>query len=241
VRDSIHCAPNTVDELIKWRVAVRAWIVILVVAAGCGTGTGDTAKGVPFSSPDGKFSIDFPGVPQEEATPPNPLFRKVEGTEYLVDQGERAYFVRYARCANKIEKIEISLNAGRDGMLSASPGARLLSDTGMQIQGHSAREFVMALPEGYTQRVQVIITEFEVFQVIAIGAPGEENSSATNAYFASFKLLPWMPPPTANSRLTPCAIACRASGPQPAPTMVGQIPALVSQSLRNLHWRPGDE
>src|SRR5262245_25740830 len=75
-----------------------------------------------YDSPDGRFTIAFPGVPSVETTPPNPFAGKVEGKLYAVDLTDRSFGLFYTRFSIKRSNPKMELGAGRDSLVLAVDG-----------------------------------------------------------------------------------------------------------------------
>jgi hypothetical protein len=163
-------------------------LLLLVLFAGCGTPSPAPQSTVEFASSDGKFVAHFPVTPHEEATPANPLIGKVEGKIYEAERDDLYYAVFYSRFSAPRSNPQGELDMGRDNAILATQ-AKLLSDENLEVHGYPGKEILLQHPDGTLQRIRFFLTEFELYQLMVGGPKGETMTSATDAFFASFRLL----------------------------------------------------
>jgi hypothetical protein len=168
-------------------------LILVVLLAGCGSrepvGEDSSQETIKFVSSDQKFEINFPVAPHEESTPANALIGKLEGKVYEAEQSDVYYAVFYTRFGARRTNPQAELDTGRDNAVLAMQ-AKLLSDKNLQVEGYPGKEILLEHQDGTVQRIRVFLTDFELFQLMVGGPQGHKTTTATDAFFASFRLLP---------------------------------------------------
>jgi TonB family protein len=181
-------------------------IVALCRSIGVSQTQKDSSEWKPFSSPEGHFSIMFPGTPVSKVSEAQTSAGKVKvHTITLKLPDDAFYHVSYLDYPNYVEGEEFikkSLDAGRDGMFARNKGTKLLAETPITIGSFQGREFLIlqdgisfGIMETYVVRGRLYELAILVPTEVAFGK-GEVTTrpqdrteyfrSIENRFFASF-------------------------------------------------------
>jgi TonB family protein len=106
----------------------------------------DLSEWQTFSSPEGRFSILFPGTPVSRVSEVQTSSGRVTVHTVTLKLPESFYHVSYLDYPNYVEGAEFtkkSLDAGRDGMLARNQGTKLLAERPITIGSFHGREFLI--------------------------------------------------------------------------------------------------
>jgi hypothetical protein len=182
------------EDLLDRRWNVRLGAIFFLLVAGCNarqsatpqTGPPTAEEFILYTAPDRSFSVQFPGTPKIEPTPAAP--GKVKGKLYVVERGDRAYGVEFARFAAKRTVPEKELAVARDNVLRGLSG-KLLTERDVSLGQHPGRDIVIDLGDGTVLRARYFLTEYESYLITAAVPKGEESSKPVEDFFSSFQLL----------------------------------------------------
>lgn len=172
-------------------------IALLPMMVGCnrhnGTAGGGVTTGwVSYTPSDKSFSIMYPETPKEETksvtTQIGPIIARA--ATYSTNSGNRAYVasaVRYNVDPNHYD-VEKALDEARDGAVQNVQGT-LISDSKVQLNGISGRQFIMKTSTGYKAKVRLYIAKRSVgptmFQALVIDKSGDIDNLETTAFLES--------------------------------------------------------
>jgi len=118
----------------------------IVVSSSSSPTQKDSSEWKTFSSPEGRFSILFPGTPVSRVSEVQTSSGKVTVHTVTLKLPESFYHVSYLDYPNYVEGEEFtkkSLDAGRDGMLARNKGTKLLAERPITIGSFHGREFLI--------------------------------------------------------------------------------------------------
>lgn len=135
-----------------------------------------------YTSDDGKVSISFPAVPQDEATEKDGITtHKVSAVD-----GVTTYFFAYTTHTDKIEDHEglaqVSLEA-----FNGSIGGKIMSQGTYTYKKNNGLEAKIEIPEKGYVLYKVVLIEQTQYQIVVIKATDDFGSDA-DKFFKSFKL-----------------------------------------------------
>lgn len=155
-------------------------------SGGGGTSGGDWQT---YRSPDGKFSVDMPGQPQESTQPVDAGMGPMDLHTLGFGTTNGAYTVIYA------DLPDAALQAGAapvlEGALNGVAGQNAVQNQeNVTVQGNPgiAGEFE-APGTGYT-RYAAILVQNRLYQIITLTPDKSTNAEGTQRFFSSFKLAP---------------------------------------------------
>lgn len=140
-------------------------------------------------SREGGFSVQMPGAPQEERTPPNPALGQVGGVTVRAIVDGRTYSAERRVYVREPSDVESVIDLMRDKLVELLRG-ELERQQDLQLAGRPGRELVLSLPDGRMLRTRYCLVGKNVFQILAFVPRGQESSPETNKFFNSFHLLP---------------------------------------------------
>ncbi len=117
-----------------------------IVVSPAAPNQNDASEWKAFSSPEGRFSILFPGTPVSKVSEVQTSSGKVAVHTVTLKLSDAFYHVSYLDYPNYSEGEEFtskSLDAGRDGMLARNKGMKLLAERPITIGNFQGREFLI--------------------------------------------------------------------------------------------------
>jgi hypothetical protein len=151
-----------------------------------------------FTSSEGRFSVLFPGEPEQSQQPLNDgtssestlyIFR-VERSQELV-----VYLVAYLDIALPSEGAsanlkETALDSGQQGFLKGS-GATLVSASKTSLGGHPGKDFKFQKAGSFVGRARFFLVENRLYQIVAIADVKTERSleKSIDGFIKSFQPL----------------------------------------------------
>ncbi len=150
-----------------------------------------------FSSPEGHFTILFPGKPREYVQPPDTKAGRLEKRIYALETALATYIVAYddlAPFSADPATIKQMLDSGRDQAIASEKG-KLLEEKNISLDGHPGREIVAETPEGIL-KTRVYVVRQRLYQIILFTPSsqmrskesGQLDQSMTHKFFESFRL-----------------------------------------------------
>lgn len=150
-----------------------------------------------FSSPEGGFSVLFPGAPRKLQQ--KVQFAANQSTEMFMFLVERRQEATYAVAYNDYpitggslppEVVRSALNSGRDSVLK-SLGAQLVSEQEITLAGHSGREISLRRGNTFVGRIRMYLVGDRLYQVWVIVPPAKEPflTRSMQGFLDSFALL----------------------------------------------------
>jgi hypothetical protein len=139
----------------------------------------------PFVSPDGDFTVSFPGEPEstnEDLTLPDGTV--VPFALHSYDEGGYSYAVSRGTYQ---PGTAVSLEGARDGSI-ANVGGTLASSTAIELQGHPGLEFTGTVASGGVQGrliSRVYAVDNVLYQLLVVG-PEQFGTADANAFLDSF-------------------------------------------------------
>lgn len=142
---------------------------VAVVSVGCGLG--DTSESFTFRSPDGDFSVVYPGEPELKSQPIPLLGDDVEITVHVYETSEGAFIVSRVDYAEfGAAPQQLSLEGARDGAVS-NVGGTLRDSELVNLSGRQGIEFDFTFADGIGEAI--VFTEgLILYQVVAVGESG---------------------------------------------------------------------
>ena len=198
-----------------WAIAVLALITFLVVKVvmprlnrptpsefsvpSTGTTPSETTPGTettntstiaqPYTSADGRYSVQFPGTPTESSSQ---ISLGTSGTITLyqanIDQGSVSYLVAWGDYpAGYLESDPQTALAGfRDNIVKAEKGT-LTSDDAIDLNGVPGRAFSFTGQDGSTYSVHDFLSGQRLYQVVVTAGSGSTAAGA-NEFLNSFRV-----------------------------------------------------
>ncbi|MBY0526316.1 MAG: hypothetical protein K2R98_23180 [Gemmataceae bacterium] len=163
-----------------FRIAMAFTLVILVAPASA-----EQKDPKPYSSKDGKFTINFPEAPKE-------MKQELSGQKFSiwsVDQKEKAYVVMFNELPAAVEadKSDAVFDAGRDQAVKSMKG-KLADDKKLSLgKKYVGREVLISSDAlWFRDRMYIVGTRF--YQVIVTGPEEFVKSKEVTAVMDSFKI-----------------------------------------------------
>lgn len=142
--------------------------------------TTQPAGGVPFTPPEGDFTVTFPGQPESQTVPGT----GAETSTWGIVEGSSGFLVSRTVLA---EGQTIDLQGGCEGAISEM-GGTLVSSVPITVDGRPGIEFVASV-DGGTAVQRIIDGGTAMYQLVATGAgPLTAADPAIAAFFGSFRL-----------------------------------------------------
>jgi hypothetical protein len=151
---------------------------------------GDQPVLQPYTSSDGRFSVQFPAGEVKTGTEPIPLTGNDTSTLYEFwiesDGGNVSYMVMYNDYppAYANDGADAVLGRTRDGALK---GKTTLSDMAISLNGVPGREFT-AKDDTWNYTVRQFLSGKRLYQMIVVSKP-DHPATLTSAFLDSFKIL----------------------------------------------------
>jgi hypothetical protein len=165
----------------------KIWLVALLGLASAGCGEKPLE---PFKSPDGKFSVMFPGTPK---TQDRIGHNDIKFTSFSVEGLSWGYFVTHYDLPGTIKVtpnnlMEI-LNAEIDGAFRQAQGEKKSSKPVRLQDAHDGIEFagIFAKPQKMDVRGRMFIVNNRMYNVMVLGSADRVNSDMATEFLGSFK------------------------------------------------------
>ena len=144
------------------------------------------------TSKDGGFSISLPRAPTESKQRVKTATGQLD-VVLLVAEGKNgaAYVVSYSDFPPAEVKPGTEnkrLDFARDGAVASARG-RLLSEKRIEVEGHPAREVVIAGKGETVVRQRLVAVGARLYQIMAVGPAGATSSKEAGAFLDSFRLV----------------------------------------------------
>jgi hypothetical protein len=141
----------------------------------------------PFKSPNGSFSVKFPGEPKVINAGPSIPDKVLEDKWYRVELKPRIYSVRHAlfetdRVPAEELEMQIKLQVGR------TLEGKVTDSKDVQLKGHPGKEVVI-IDDDKGRLVKLIVDGKDVYQVFIDVPVGEVSGADARAFIESFELL----------------------------------------------------
>jgi hypothetical protein len=154
--------------------------------------TTDNSAKVEFTSPEGDFTVTFPGEPQSSATPvPLPDGSKLSMTTYTVERGDGAFIIAVADYPANLVNADTKavLEGARDGALK-NINATLTTSEAITLSGVPGIAFNGTIESSNgVATSHIFLDGVRLYQVIAVGDAASTRLTAdTAAFLDSFKL-----------------------------------------------------
>jgi hypothetical protein len=153
----------------------------------------DDPKAKDFASKEGKFSVAFPGKPEESTKEADSAAGKLTFTNYTYSDGDSALLVMYCDYPADVRKqkgAEKVLDDARDGGVKSAKGK--LTDEKKRTIGkdkNPGRELLIQLPDGKLYfRSRIYLVGDRLYQVIVVGPEKYATGKDADAFLDSFKL-----------------------------------------------------
>jgi hypothetical protein len=165
----------------------RIWplfVVACFLAGGC-----RKVEFKEFSSPEGRFKVEFPGTPKKT----NQQAAGIKMTTYTVEEKNGAYVVAFADAPIPSGETEAQLrkrlDGARDGMVG-NVGGKLTSESDLTLKDkYPGREVKADIPSKKgALRARVYIVDGRLYQVMVIGTSSWITSAEATRFLDSFAL-----------------------------------------------------
>lgn len=148
-----------------------------------------------FRSEEGKFTIEFPGIPQHQET--NVGKKPEEQTiqhQYVIPGENGIYLVSYQDNPNLItaskEKIEEALTLGIGSLITSFGGKQLDLKDIMLSNKHPGKELRVSIPAAKGEaKCRLYLVGPRLYQVMAVGIPEFVTSDQSTEVLDSFGLI----------------------------------------------------
>ena len=143
----------------------------------------------PFESAAGGFSALFPGVVREQVKTQSARTGTIDTHVFNAETEEMGFLVSYADHAPEVVKAvgpRAQLVAAREAVVGTK--GRLLTERELTLQGKPGIEFRFA-KDGVVATERAFWVGRRLYQVMALGSPGETHDRAATIFLDSFKLV----------------------------------------------------
>src|SRR5262249_24557950 len=165
-----------------WRAAVRIGSAPALAVAGylgapgCPLGALLVARAgasnwQDFSSPDGRFSVSMPGVPQESRRTEAPLQKQIEIHQFqvLIHKKDVGYYVHYFDLSAAVPEGAFFARL-HTSILNDFPGGQLTNERQIEVNGLRGREYIISKPPRITIVRRVFVAGSRVYMVTVSGS-----------------------------------------------------------------------
>lgn len=170
-----------------------AALVLTVALVGCGE-----VQWTRFDSASGRCSVEMPGTPEATSQPLDSalgrlVMNKLELPAAKSADGAETYAVIWVDYPTEfVEKpaLDRFLDGVRDGNVQSAPG-RLVSEKVVDVEGHPARDIVVALTEGRgSYRNRFLMVGNRLYQITVTRDRGPATEAQAAKFIESFRLSP---------------------------------------------------
>jgi len=169
------------------RIALASLASLFVLA---GVARADEWK--EFTSPDGRFSVEFPGTPKQVKDPRQTKFGKVEAQLVILSVSNRVFYgveyLDYPASVLKAHGADELLDDAVESAVKGVKGARIDSKDTITASGSPGRQIVLSAPGNLQLTMKMFLVKNRLYQVIASVGKGEEKTADPKRFLESFKL-----------------------------------------------------
>jgi hypothetical protein len=150
-------------------------LLALVLLGGCG----GTKGWATFESEDGRFSILFPGKPEEQTESVSTVIGTIETEFFMVEQRDMAYSLNYADYPAEVvtaSDVGMMLDGARMGAV-ANVNGELLDEKEITLDGYPGREIKVEVEEDdIIVRACFYLAENRLYAIQAISKKSKASS-----------------------------------------------------------------
>jgi len=146
------------------------------------------AKFQPYTSPDGTFRVNFPGVPRARSLPPVPALAKSGMEIYTVEWGQRVYNVLCTHYTGQRDPAK-ELPTLVDGNVRAGIEGKLVESSDVTLKGLPGKDVTISLDDDKDRRARFFVGAKEIYQVVCDLPKTEADRKNAAAFVESFQLL----------------------------------------------------
>jgi hypothetical protein len=173
---------------------VFALVVVLAALGGCDEATGgQNLEWLNFESESGRFSVLFPGEPDEQVESVQTAIGVIESQFFMVTLENMAYSVNLADYPPEMiaaGDTQQMLDGARDGAVSNVNG-ELLDEKELTLSGYPGREFkVKVEDEGIVVRARIYLVNERLYVIQALSKERLASSEDIDKFLDSFQLKP---------------------------------------------------
>jgi len=145
-----------------------------------------------FTSPDGRFSVEFPGTAKQVKDPRQTKFGKVEAQLVILSVSNKVFYgveyLDYPASVLKAHGTDELLDDAVDSAVKGVKGARIESKENVSAGGNPGRQLVLSAPGNLQLTMRMFLVKNRLYQVIASVGKGEEKTADPKRFLESFKL-----------------------------------------------------
>jgi hypothetical protein len=141
-----------------------------------------------YYSADGRFSVLFPGEPEESLQSVRTAVGQINLVMLTAGSKTSAFVVGYADYPRNVVESsdpEEMLDGARDGAVG-NVGGRLTDETTLDFHGHPAREIRVEVAKKTSIRARVILIENRLYQVMVVSKSARILDGKGSEFFDSF-------------------------------------------------------
>lgn len=165
-------------------------VVLASLSMWAGVARADDWK--DFTSPDGRFTVEFPGTPKQVKDPRQTKFGKVEAQLVILSVSNRIFYgveyLDYPASVLKAHGADELLDDAIDSAVKGVKGARIESKENVTLAGSTGRQIVLSAPGNLQLTMKMFLVKNRLYQVISSVAKGEEKTADPKRFLDSFKL-----------------------------------------------------
>jgi hypothetical protein len=144
----------------------------------------------PYTSKEGRYSVDFPGKVESLVKPVATDLGQLQMYTSYVDMGPKAYMMMYNDYPT-MGNPSLVLPAVWSGQVKGKVNLKVLSKQTIKFQGKPAIEGAYQYMTGTqltTNRVRIVLSGKRLYQQMAIAVGTAIDKAPADRYFSSFKL-----------------------------------------------------
>jgi hypothetical protein len=143
-----------------------------------------------FSSPEGKFSVWFPGVPDITNVVSSVSNVDVSQPCYFIWNRQTEYAVGYGDWPKNLERLKPEQIFDIDQKGVATEVGKIVYQKDIEFENHSSREFeyVVDGKVRYSGRVRLILVSDRLYQLMVIFLTANPHTTDRDIFFSSFRL-----------------------------------------------------
>lgn len=143
----------------------------------------------PYESTAGGFRVLFPGPVREQVKTQPTRAGPIDAHVFNAETDQMGFLVSYADHAAEVvraAKPRAQLAAARDGVVGKA--GKLLSERELSLQGKPGLEFKFE-KDGVVATERAFLVGRRLYQVMALGPPGDTHDRAAKIFLDSFQLV----------------------------------------------------
>ena len=170
-------------------ISLRPTLLAVALLASSSAFAADDWK--DYSSPEGRFSVEFPGTPQQAKQPMQTKVGTLVARLTMLSSSNSLFYgvlyLDYPKATLEKFSADDLLEGSRESAIKRVKGGRLAGEEKISLAGNPGRQFTVDAPGDVRMTVRVYLVMNRLYWLIASVKSGDKDADPKR-FFDSFKL-----------------------------------------------------